>query len=344
MNQGPGQEYFLNTLFNAIDSADTANLFGVGQNVELATGVRDIEVDSFGTQTRVNGAIYGTASGGPIFVAWDSGLNYLFGETAYEDLGSYQNAGRAVLADRRFQERSRSPLGLLLQDTPKDFEAGDLALFIRKGTYIAPEPNTFIPGENYYMGTDGRLTPFDEAFEFPEAIVYVGTAKTTRRLMVDIHQPTLGRVEGMPIGGIKPTSPGVNAPEYGFLLADGTTEHLAIDYPQLIEELEARYDPADIYVDAAQTTFRIPELVSPLFNDAFYQMKATTYGYEPFTSSSIMKRERGHVGSHQVSPTDVSDLTLVGPQGAFEDLSVDRIFPRLFVEVPNIGWREIPSG
>jgi len=344
LNQGAGQEYFLNTLFNAINSADTTNLFGVGQNVELATGIRSIETDGSGTQTRVNGAIYGTASGGPIFVTWDSGLDYLFNETAYEDLGTYQNAGRAVLADRRFQQRARTPLGLLLQDEQKDFEAGDLALFIRKGTYVAPESNTFTPGENYYMGTEGRLTPFNEAFQFPESIVYVGTAKTTRRLMVDIHQPTTSRVAGMPIGGIKPTPEGVNAPEYGFLLADGTTQHLSADYPQLLQELEARYDPADIYVDTSQNTFRIPELKSSLLSNMYYQIKATEYGYEPYSSSSIMKRERGHIASHQVAPIDVSELTLVGPQGAFENLTVDRIFPRLFVEVPTLGWREIPSG
>lgn len=332
--------YFLTSVVNSLASLKSAAVFGPSQDTTFQTALMNVVLDDFGSQQQVSVTLSGTSAGGPVFIDWDSSLNAIFGRSAYEQQGSFNAAGRAVLADRRFADRS-NVLGLLLRTTEHDYDEGETALFIRKGTFYASY-DAFIPGETYYLGIDGQLTPFDSSFRYPDTITRVGIAKTTRRLIVDVGEASVARVAGMPIGGIKPVPAGVTEPEHGFVLMDGTTELESAFYKDLLQELLARYPSEDVYVNNP-TTFKVPRLDNPATGN-YYQIKATTYGYEPFLTSSTMKRGYGAVSADATADLDITDLSFAGPQGAFEDLTVDRLLPRLFVDVPAIGWREIPAG
>lgn len=333
--------YFLTTIVDALTVSENSAVFGPSQDIVLQNSEADIVLDEFEVQQQVSLLLSGSASGGPVYIDWDSSLNPFFGLSAYEQQGSFNAAGRAVVADRRFTDRS-NVLGILLHTVEHDYEEGEPALFLRKGTLFTSY-DAFTPGETYYLGIDGQLTPFDSSFRYPDTITRIGVAKTARRMIVDIGEPAVARVAGMPIGGIKPVPPGVTEPEHGFVLMDGTTELDSAFYADLLEELLARYPEETIYTDETQNAFRVPQLENPA-TGTFYQIKATTYGYEPFLNTSTMKRAFGSISADLVDDIDITDLSFTGPQGAFEELTVDRIFPRLFVEVPGLGWREIPTG
>jgi hypothetical protein len=332
---------FVNTTLNELSAPALSALFGPAQDITFISEIQSVATDTLNVQTQVTAQLRGSAPGGPIFIEWDSSLNRYFSQSTYEEQGSFNIAGRAVIADRRFPSRTNI-LGLLLQTNEHDYVAGETALFLRKGTYVA-NYDAFAPGQAYYAGIDGRITPYDGSFRYPDAITRVGIAKTSRRLIVDIGESAISRVAGMPIGGIKPLPTGMNVPESGFLLMDGVTVHESEFYPELLLELRARYSDAEIFIAEDQADFRIPTLLNPTASN-YYQIKATTYGYEPFTTSSILKRSIGYVSANKVLDTDITDLSFVGPQGSFEEISIDRILPRLFVDIPSKGWREIPAG
>lgn len=344
---------FLNTLFTQLSSLDLSALFGPGQDttLDVQSDTAQIIVDNDGVQQEISTALVGSTAGGPIYVDWDSSLDPLFGSSVYEQQGSFDIAGRAVLADRRFPERG-NVLGILLQGEERAYNPGDTALFLRKGTYVATA-DLFTPGTTYYLGVDGRLTPFDASFQYPDIITRIGIAKTSRRLIVDVGEPTVSRVAGMPIGGIKPIPAGLNVAEHGFLLMDGTTYHPTEQYPQLVEELLSIFPAEEVFSapdpdeddllpeDEFPPDFIVPRLENPT-NNNLYQIKATTYGYEPFMNTSTVRRANGVISNNSIPAIDLTEMAFAGPRGAFEALSLDRLFSRLFIETAD-GWREIAA-
>ena len=61
--------------------------------------------------------------------------------------------------------------------------------------------------------------------------------------------------------------------------------------------------------------------------------------------SSIAKRSFGVITANKVPDIDITQLSFVGPQGMFEEPTIDRLVPKLFVNVPlssGNSWREIP--
>ncbi|KAL0213758.1 hypothetical protein P9112_005942 [Eukaryota sp. TZLM1-RC] len=57
-----------------------------------------------------------------------------------------------------------------------------------------------------------------------------------------------------------------------------------------------------------------------------------------------MKRSFGNPIDNRVLDIDFTDLSFTGPNGTYEELSVYRLFIGLFVDVPDAGWRELPTG
>jgi len=289
----------------------------------------------------------GNINGGPIYVEWDSSLNSLFQNSTYMNQGSYGQAGTAILADKRFANRT-NVLGFLLNE-PSDTDPytpaqGDVGLFLRKGLIrFSGAANALIPGARYFLDVNGQITPNPGSVVYPEVLVEIGTARNTTDLMVDISQPLLGQVD-YPIAAIKPSLfvNGQSVAEDGWLLCDGTTSHSQVSFLELYNALVGIYGITVVRDPNNANNFIIP-LQTQISTGRPYQIKAYRVlpGYQPLTTLVNVLRGAGS-GTTTVT-LDITAFASVGPQGGGEIPTIETLIPMLYADVGSNDWRAVPA-
>ena len=291
--------------------------------------VSQIVNNLMGTQASVDILLQGSVAFGPVYIQWDTALDGFLAQGSHIlQQGSYTVStfqGSAVLADRSIAARTNL-LGFFLgQPQSGLYLPGAKGIFLRKGL-LSFTDSFFTPGQEYYLGTNGQITPFPASIPANEPLVYIGTALSTKTLLVDISGVRSSqRVADYPIGALKPLPIGVDVAEYSFLLCDGITAYNQTDFPQMYADLVARYGSS---VNHNGTQFVIPNLTHPVFGNHF-QMKATPYGNQASQHSTSVIRT---AGVFPVTGVDVTAFITSGPQGVTELPTLDRIIPKLFVE------------
>ncbi len=308
----------------------------VAQTVDTALGV----------QQAVDILLQATQAFGPIYVAWDSALDYLFLNGSHTiEQGAYATSpqGSAILGDRSVPDRTNL-LGFYLgipSSTP--INPGTTGIFLRKGIMTFTD-SWFIPGKEYYLGHNGDLTPFPADIPPNEPLIFIGTAMTATQLMVDINGIRSYQRQGdYPIGAMKTLPVGVDIAEYSWLLMDGVTSYLQASYPQLYTDLVARYGSTAINDPGAPSTnFIIPALTHPVFGN-HYEIKAQPYGNQSAMHSTDVQRI---VGTFPYTAIDVTNLITSGPQGVTELPNLDQILIKFFVEITPLSenWAEATAG
>ena len=196
-----------------------------------------------------------------------SGIRSKFDGSVTTCHGSYENHGKAVLADIRVPER-RDILGIYYgalwdQELEKDYTT----VFMRLGEFDVPEyslqaDGNFAAGQEYYLGTNGRVVKFPyNQYDF---VSKVGSVKYgvdgDLRFIVDVGESTRHYNGDLPVGYMKPAvhSGTDYTAEYGFVLMDGVTaypkEH---PYDALYERLLGWFDPTDVNIEGSNK-FHVP--------------------------------------------------------------------------------------
>ena len=206
--------------------------------------------------------------GGYYVMYVSSGLKNKFDGSITECHGSYENHGLAVLADVRIPER-RDVLGIYYGTRWNEtIEKGYTTVFMRLGEFDVPENSSqfdgnFIPGQEYYLGTNGRVCKFP--YNQFDCVNKIGTIKYSNdddlRFVVDIGESTRHYNGDLPVGYMKPaiyTGSGyIN--EYGFVLMDGTTKYSKdAPYDALYERLLGWFSSTDVEVSGDTDSFRVP--------------------------------------------------------------------------------------
>ena len=278
--------------------------------------------------------------------------------------GSVYNKGYAVIADNRIPERMNL-IGLYNgRKWGKTYNPGDQCLFIKQGIYELswqqrPE-NKLIPGEQYYLGHNGRIT--NAPGKYATHLASVGLASYNDTIIVDATKSYVTNNGDLPVGHIKPSVNG--HAEYGYILADGKTRYDVERYKDLLERLKGWYPEKAL--DIKDGTFIVPcitftssENPDDFDNSLSYvtgQIKWLVEGiydkipYEPF--------ERFFGTFDESSNIDVCDLTSLVSYGPVEEHistnSAEFFDIRLYVDLnPDHGaedfegpydWTEIKEG
>jgi hypothetical protein len=251
-------------------------------------------------------------------------------------------AGTVVLADQRDYRRSNIA-GFLLNPPAGNIPAGTPCLFLRKGLLKISSPS-LIPGTRYFLGENGQITPSAGSVVYPNALVEVGTARTSRELIVDISQPLLG-VADYPLGTLRHLESGTSAYP-GYLLCDNTGVHQKIDYQEFYDLFTGSNspDPTLIVTHADDPlipldSFRVAVRTDSI-DASFYQIAAFTPDYQPLTT--IVNVLTGSGIADTSVTLDVSPFLASGVQYA-GGLTIDQLLPTLYAgdplqTIPNVSW------
>jgi hypothetical protein len=182
-----------------------------------------------------------------------------FGDTLIQQEGQVDSKGKAVLADIRYTTRS-TPFGIYIGNHWDELlTVGSPILTLSKGLYRIPTKNPgqlnqvqssfrLETGKEYYLGENGTITCYPERdIPYATTLVRIGVAQSPEILLVGIAQIKQDfKLGEFPIGYTKPAVNG--QPEYGYLLADGTTELKVEDYPELYNYLKQFFTDSDLKV------------------------------------------------------------------------------------------------
>lgn len=205
--------------------------------------------------------------GGYFVMYVSSGLKSKFDGSITECHGSFENRGLAVLADVRVPER-REVLGVYYGSKWNTvLEKGYTTVFMRLGEFDVPETSKqfdgdFKAGQEYYLGTNGRVTKFPyNQYDFVNKVGFIKYSNTDDlRFVVDIGSSTRRYNGDLPVGYMKPAvHSGTNyTAEYGFLLMDGKTIYSKDKpYDAIYERLLGWFDRNDVDV-AGTDKFKVP--------------------------------------------------------------------------------------
>lgn len=302
--------------------------------------------------------------------------------------GAVYNRGRAVLADNRIGKR-RNILGVYFSHHyNQQYNCLEYALFMNKGLfivqenvdqyhpYLPQEGGSYLePGTKYYLGQHGNLTTMPG--NFYDSVIEIGTARTTKRLLVDIETGHLNNGD-MPVGYIKPSA--CNNAEYGFLLMDGKTKYEKEKYEELLIRLRGWYAEEDLTPpDGDPNCFIIPAMIMPnndKIQDRNYycEIKYLATGiykeipYEPFkrkfgtfptleelrvkvdSKNLIWKNDRIEIDDW-IPDIDVTDLVTYGPaEENIRPADLEQFDIKLYVDFNKnklqgpYDWVEVPMG
>lgn len=272
--------------------------------------------------------------------------------------GSYENKGKAVLADIRIPTR-QNILGAYFSGQYDTLLAKDSkAIFLHAGEFNAL--GQFAPGSDYYLGTRGAiLTKPSYAYD---RTIRIGAAQTDSKLLCDMGQPALFYDGELPVGHVKPSVKGLA--EFGFLLMDGTTEYPVLEYQDLFERVQNYFAPEDLKIrtDAqGEQVFTLPRVS---FDQYPAQIKYINRGVYSHVPRIAVKRLFGYFEDRQTSADgttinapgiprqEITDLVLYGPlESGISGIDLASLDVHLFVDTLGnsetgqaIDWEEIPAG
>lgn len=148
--------------------------------------------------------------------------------------GSYENRGKAVLADCRIGSRYNI-VGLYLGNQT-EIKRNEQAIFMKLGAFEMASYSPFETGKDYYLGFYGNLV--SNFNPYYGKIIKVGTAETSHRLIIDARD-AVKSLTGQDVGYIKPTTN--SYVDYGFVAMDGETKLSVDEYKDLYNFLLPYY-------------------------------------------------------------------------------------------------------
>lgn len=148
--------------------------------------------------------------------------------------GSYENRGKAVLADCRIGSRYNI-IGLYLGNQT-EIKRNEQAIFMKLGAFEMTSYAPFETGKSYYLAFYGNLQ--SEFNPYYGKIIKVGVAETSHRLIIDARD-AVKSLTGQDVGYIKPTAN--NYLDNGFVAMDGETRLSVDEYKDLYNFLKPYY-------------------------------------------------------------------------------------------------------
>lgn len=148
--------------------------------------------------------------------------------------GSYENRGKAVLADCRIGSRYNI-VGLYLGNQT-EIKRNEQAIFMKLGAFEMASYAPFETGKSYYLAFYGNIQ--SEFNPYYGKIIKVGTAETSHRLIIDARD-SVKSLTGQDVGYIKPTAN--NYLDNGFVAMDGETRLSVDEYKDLYNFLKPYY-------------------------------------------------------------------------------------------------------
>src|SRR5574344_1162777 len=257
-----------------------------------------------------------------------SGLQSKFDNTTTLAAGSFENKGKAVLADIRIPTR-REVIGVYCGGRYTDVETnkgnvnplvkGFTTIAMRMGQISIPknckQAGGFENGCEYYLGYNGRCVkyPYNQ-YDYVNKLAFV---KDSDKLVVDVGKSTKHYNGDFPVGYMKPAvKVGTEfAAEYGFVLMDGTQKYSkSHPYDTLYTRLLGWFSQADVEID--DTTFIVPKVVRSMPDtenggsiDIPMQIKYLASGIYEEVPRVAFKRSFGQFDKQQADSKDNNDYT-----------------------------------
>jgi hypothetical protein len=325
----------------------------VATDLALTKGIDKTTIDGFlvDLESSLAGGYF------DVYVSSTAKTKYFSG-TYVKEAGSYENHGKAVLADIRIAAR-QSILGIYNSGVyDKSLEKDSKALFLRVGEFNAA--GEYSAGSLYYLDKQGGITATPKIAY--DSTLKIGVAQTDGKLIVSCEDARMFYDGELPVGYIKPSVGG--QAEFGFILADGVTEHLTSDFPDLLERAKNYFEMADLNIHTnvgGQEVFTLPEIK---FGNKYAQMKYLNQGVYSHVPRIAVKRLFGTFDEMTKDPNgivdnaptiasqEITDLVLYGPlESGISGIDLESLDIRLFVDAHDmsgtgqtIDWVEIPAG
>lgn len=276
-------------------------------------------------------------------------------------VGSYENRGKAVLADIRIPSR-HNVLGVYCSEHRGLIEKDTVCLFMRMGEItISQQDKEYESGEQYYLGFNGTITKFPHTqYEYVDQI---GLMKTRYKLVVDVKKPTIRETGEFPVGYMKPavlSDNGAAIPEYGFVLMDDRiTYPIEGEYNELYQRLLGWFSAEAVNVTAHK--FKVPTVTRSVNGvNVPMQIKYLANGiYEKFQRQAFLRdiktfaTQKGNENTKaKFEDFDITALVDYGVNdNGYRGLDIDNLDIRLFVDMDDDytsnaahNWVEIKEG
>lgn len=291
------------------------------------------------------------------------------------DHGSFEVAGKAILADVRSDERSHV-LGVYCGGGIGTHPKGEVITVMRAGTFfltakqesrevssrlknpseLTEDDYTFKNGATYYLGINGGVYRdlthlyFDRSIQIGQQI---GDNEAGTRIIVNIGDITQSYDGSLPLGYVKASVKG--QPEYGYKLCDGATPLSKDDYPDAYNFLISTHsrNQIEVYDENGNPTrsFKIPEMYTFASGvKEIAQMKVLPKSIYHEIPRLPFIRASGKIENRKVADIDITRLIQYGTiENGMVAPTLDNIDIRLYVRdakesIPNGAWREIPAG
>lgn len=288
--------------------------------------------------------------GGTYEIYISSNLKEHFSDLFIWSRGSNYNKGYAVLADIRVKNR-QVIFGVYNSGMSGQIKKGTRINVLKSGMFT-DKNEPFEPGATYYLGSHGDLYKVpQEAFD---CVVQVGTAQTSKDLVVDCSDPRRHNSGDFPVGYMKPSVKG--QPEFGFWLMDGVTAHKSADAPLLKECLKDWYSLTELKIQnynfGDEENPDIQEgFIIPAVNYAKHtgeegssyvaaQIKYVQEGvYSEFRRTPFLRKAvdlTGDRGRAEIPDIDITSLMTYGPEeDRIQVPELESLDIKLFVDASN---------
>lgn len=251
-----------------------------------------------------------------------------FANSSLVSIGSKPNAGKAIIADNRFSDRS-NVIGLAASDTTQSVIAAGSAIVVQKLGLISGF-SSLSPGKKAYLGQLGTVVSSISSLGGLN-ITEIGNVKDASTVDINISTPLEGPGLGYPVGAITKLATysfgGIAqvAADYGWLLTDGSTlDKVAYpEYTTIVDYIN--------YINTgstASTTAVLPNFVG-------YQIKVLDVGDRPVTpaalcfSTSKTKAEYDALGT---AYWEVDYTNSLGTLIDYETAKLDKIVVKVFIK------------
>lgn len=348
---------FIKALNEAISeiSSDSIKVIENGKEVVKYPKITGFIVDTKNLDKGI-AAFKANEFGGIYDIYISKSLRKYFHDTIVTSHGSYENRGKAVLADIRIAER-QNLLGIY--DSKKYGETlrkDSKAIFIKTGLFkpnVPADKFNFEIGKAYYLSSNGRIAPVPQ--EYLDTVAKIGVAQTSDSFIVDLRDPRRVINGDLPVGYMKPSVYG--HAEYGFVLMDGETPLEVSKYKKLFDKVQNFYGEDELSIayrqvkdadgnDVEVETFILPKVIysgkewkdeNQESHICYAQIKYISDGiYEnsPYRIEPFMRQAfEGKDTENGIPEIDITGLISFGPGKELYFPETEALDIRLFVDL-----------
>ena len=215
----------------------------------ICKGMQEIFVDNDTREVGCNPRTFDIGDEGFQFLTEEVGGSYsayissnLLSLISYTQIrqGQSAEAGTAILADIRDASRL-NVAGIVLSNSSGVHSKGELIKVMKLGRMVTL--GNLLPGTEYYLGLNGRLTTRGQCWY--DNVVAVGTAESENYFIANVDTFPRKLYSGnLPLGYIKPSVFGMA--EKGYVLADGVTRYNKDEEPELYKLLLNWFDAEEL--------------------------------------------------------------------------------------------------